>query len=48
MAMITPEKSTLPRRSTGGIGSDEDAVPDTDPSDVGNLSHVEIMDAGLI
>jgi len=47
MAMITPEKSTLPHRSTGGIGSDEDAVPDTDPSDVGYLSHVEIMDAGL-
>ncbi len=47
MAMITPEKSTLPHRSTGGIGSDEDAVPDTDPSDVGYLSHVVITDAGL-
>ena len=30
--MSAPEK--LPYRNTGGLGSEEDAVPDTDPSDV--------------
>jgi len=38
--MNLPEKGALTHRSTRGIGLDEDAVPDTDPSDVGCLSHV--------
>lgn len=47
MDMTLFEKGALPHRSTGGIGADDDAVPDTDPSDVWFLRIVEIGDAGL-
>lgn len=47
MATSSLEKSALPHRSTGGMSADDDAVPDTDPSDVGSLPHVAAGDAAL-
>ena len=47
MAMSPLEKGALSHRSTGGMSADDDAVPDTDPSDVGSLPRVATGDAGL-
>ena len=47
MAMSSQEKAGLPHRGTGAIGSDDDAVPDTDPSDVSSLLTLELGELGI-
>lgn len=51
MASYPPEKaghpgsSTLPHRTTGGSVSDDEAIPDTNPSDVGlGEAHYGVLD----